>query len=196
MVPERYQQMMARAAEYGNDRIIVGAHYAMDVLGGRTLAQYDIAHLLANTKGYVGVKRGALQIDEFRQALSDARADLTAALEKKCAGKIAECATKDDGRFADLAKDETFYESILTYGLPTEYPSRVDRTEDVAELAPEAGYLLITAFPKLTLAQADSILTTTEGPGGGYLDDGSGFGVYSRLDLFKAAGDAARMSAK
>jgi hypothetical protein len=30
-VPERYQQMIARAAEYGNDRILVGAHYAMDV---------------------------------------------------------------------------------------------------------------------------------------------------------------------
>ncbi|MFI2901521.1 hypothetical protein ACH68G_25970, partial [Klebsiella aerogenes] len=28
LVPERYQQMVARAAEYGNDRIIVGAHYA------------------------------------------------------------------------------------------------------------------------------------------------------------------------
>ena len=38
LVPERYQQMVARGAEYGNDRIIMGAHYAMDVLGdGRSL---------------------------------------------------------------------------------------------------------------------------------------------------------------
>ena len=34
LVPERYEQMMARGAEYGNDRVIVGAHYAMDVIGG------------------------------------------------------------------------------------------------------------------------------------------------------------------
>jgi PAP2 superfamily len=38
LVPERYQEMIARGAEYGNDRIILGSHYAMDVLGGRTLA--------------------------------------------------------------------------------------------------------------------------------------------------------------
>jgi PAP2 superfamily len=38
LVPERYQQMIARGAEYGNDRILMGSHYAMDVMGGRTLA--------------------------------------------------------------------------------------------------------------------------------------------------------------
>jgi hypothetical protein len=32
-------------------------------------------------------------------------------------------------------------------------------------------------------AQADAILTLTEGPGDGFLDNGSAFGVYSRLDL-------------
>ncbi len=54
LVPDRYQEMVVRAAEYGNDRIIVGAHYAMDVLGGRTVATYDLAHLLANDPAYVG----------------------------------------------------------------------------------------------------------------------------------------------
>ena len=54
LMPERYREMVARAAEYGNDRIMVGAHYAMDVIAGRTLADYDVAHLLANDPGYVG----------------------------------------------------------------------------------------------------------------------------------------------
>ena len=54
LVPDRYQEMVVRAAEYGNDRIIMGAHYAMDVLGGRTLATYDLAHLLANDPAYMG----------------------------------------------------------------------------------------------------------------------------------------------
>jgi hypothetical protein len=66
--------------------------------------------------------------------------------------------------------------------------------EDVAKLAPEAGYLLTIAFPSLTLQQADQILTETEGPGGGFLDDGSPFGVYSRLNLYDAAGKAAAVS--
>jgi len=46
------------------------------------------------------------------------------------------------------------------------------------------------------LERADEILTETEGPGGGFLDDGSGFGVYSRLNLYAAAGRAAAIAAK
>ena len=53
LVPDRYPEMVVRAAEYGNDRIVLGAHYAMDVLGGRTLATYDLAHLLANDPAYM-----------------------------------------------------------------------------------------------------------------------------------------------
>ena len=66
--------------------------------------------------------------------------------------------------------------------------------EDVGKLAPEAGNLLTAAFPSLTLDQANQILTETEGPGGGFLDDGSAFGVYSRLNLYAAAGRAKQMS--
>jgi hypothetical protein len=38
-------------------------------------------------------------------------------------------------------------------------------------------------------------LTETEGPGGGFLDDGSAFGIYSRLNLYAAAGRAAELAA-
>jgi hypothetical protein len=67
--------------------------------------------------------------------------------------------------------------------LPTVYDKTVRVPEDIGKIAPEAGHLLTAAFPYLTSAQADSILTATEGPGGGFLDDGSAFGVYSRIDL-------------
>jgi PAP2 superfamily protein len=196
LVPERYQQMVTRAAEYGNDRIVLGAHYAMDVLGGRTLAEYDLAQLLANKTGYIVVKRGAIEIGNFRQALAAARDELTGALEKDCGGKIADCAAQDQSRFADPAKNSAFYEATQNYGLPVVFANNAEGTEDVAKLAPEAGYLLTAAFPSLTLAQADAILTQTEGPRGGFLDNGSAFGVYSRLDLYKAAEQAAALSAK
>ncbi len=60
----------------------------------------------------------------------------------------------------------------------------------MGKLAPETGYLLTAAFPYLTLDQANAILTATEGPGGGFLDNGSAFGVYSRLDLYRASQQA------
>ena len=207
LVPDRYQEMVVRAAEYGNDRIIMGAHYAMDVLGGRTVATYDLAHLLANDPAYVGrplkdfARATAMAepqvpatIGDFRAAIATARADLTKALEAGCGDTIAVCARQDTGRFNAPAMNEAFYATTQTYGLGVAHAETADKVEDVAMLAPEAGYLLTVAFPKLSLEEANRILTETEGPGGGFLDDGSAFGVYSRLNLYAAAGRAAALS--
>jgi hypothetical protein len=185
LVHERYQQMIVRGAEYGNDRILVGAHYAMDVIGGRTLALYDMAHLLADDPAYVN--------QDFQAAIRAARADMVAALAAACGKSAAEGAREDTGRFSNAAADEAFYDSTQTYGLAIVYPENADKIEDVGKLTPEAGRLLTAAFPSLTLEQADRILTETEGPGGGFLDNGSAFGVYSRLNLYAAAGRAAAL---
>ncbi len=191
MVPERYEQQVARAAEYGNDRIILGAHYTMDVIAGRTLALHDLAHLLANDPAYVGQpKRRAPVITDYPAALAAARADMAAALQSTCGAPVATCAASDDGRFHDPAANAALVAATQTYGLPVVYPAMAAAPEDVATIAPEAGHLLTAAFPQLTLAQADAILTATEGPGGGFLDDGSSFGLYSRLDLYAAAAKA------
>jgi hypothetical protein len=184
LVPERYPQMIARAAEYGYNRIVIGAHYAMDVIGGRTLALYDLAQLLANKPGYVGISRAGIRIDDFRKELTDARSEVAKLLAEDCGVSLPECAGRDSGRFADSITNTLLVEATQTYDLPIVFPENANRLEDVSKLAPEAGYLLMTAFPFLTLEQADHILTVTEGPGGGFLDNGSAFGVYSRLDLY------------
>ena len=207
LVPDRYQEMVVRAAEYGNDRIIMGAHYAMDVLGGRTVATYDLAHLLANDPAYVNrplkdfARATAMSspqvpetIADFRAAVAAAQADLTKALEAACGETVAVCARQDIGRFNAPAMNEAFYATTQTYGLGVAHPEIADKVEDVGAFAPEAGNLLTVAFPKLSLDEANRILTETEGPGGGFLDDGSAFGVYSRLNLYAAAGRAAQLS--
>jgi len=207
LVPDRYQEMVVRAAEYGNDRIILGAHYAMDVLAGRTLAAYDLAHLLANDPAFMNrpLRNVAMTtatsepqvqptIGDFKAAVAAARADLTNALEAACGKPVAVCAREDTGRFSSPAMNEAFYMTTQTYGLPQVHPETADRIEDVGAIAPEAGNLLTAAFPKLSLEEANRILTETEGPGGGFLDDGSAFGVYSRLNLYAAAGRAAALS--
>jgi hypothetical protein len=98
------------------------------------------------------------------------------------------------GRFSSPAGSEAFYTVTQTYGLPVVHPELADKVEDVGLVAPEAGYLLTVAFPKLTLDEANRILTETEGPGGGFLDNGSSFGVYSRLNLYAASQRAAALS--
>ena len=196
LVPERYKEMIARGAEYGNDRILMGAHYAMDVLGGRALATYDLAHLLANDPVYMGrTYKHAPVLKDYQAALKGARDDVRKALEAACGKAVADCAREDIGRFSDPAQNEAFYAATQTYGLPVVYPKAAMARPDVGKLAPEAGYLLTTAFPTLTLDQANAILTDTLGPGGGFLDDGSAFGVYSRLNLYAAGSRAAAMVA-
>jgi membrane-associated phospholipid phosphatase len=196
MLPERYQQMIARGAEYGNDRILIGAHYTMDVLGGRTLALYDVAHLLANDPAYLNRKLGkAPLIGDYQAALKIAQSELRDALAQGCGDAVPSCARQDIGRFSNPASNEAFYAVTQTYGLPAVYGKNANALEDVSALAHEAGYLLTAAFPSLSLDQADQILTETEGPGGGFLDDGSSFGVYSRLNLYAAAGRAAALAA-
>ena len=208
LVPERYPQMIARAAEYGNNRILMGAHYAMDVIGGRTLATYDLAHLLANDPVYlnrplkdVATATAMSQqpvpatISDFQAAVRAARGDLVKLLEAACGKRVAECADEDIGRFSAPAMNDAFHAATLTYGLPVVYPERARMRVDIGKVAPEAGYLLTVAFPALSLDQANQILTDTQGPGGGFLDDGSAFGVYSRLDLYSAGKRAAVLAA-
>jgi hypothetical protein len=78
LVPERYVQMIDRGAEYGNDRIVMGSHYAMDVLGGRTLALYDMAHLFANDSSYLNLSvREATPISDFQGSVRKARSERT-----------------------------------------------------------------------------------------------------------------------
>lgn len=191
LVPDRYQEMIVRGAEYGNDRIIMGAHYAMDVLGGRTLALYDMAHLLANDPAYIGqTRKGKPSITDFQAALGRARIDVANTLTVACGKPVRECAREDTSRFSNPAADEAFYAETQTYNLPVVYPKNASSVEDVSKIAPEAGYLLTSAFPGLTLEQADHILTDTEGPGGGFLDNGSAFGLYSRMNLYLAAAKA------
>ena len=210
LVPERYQQMITRAAEYGTNRIVVGAHYAMDVLGGRAVALHAVAHLLANDPAYVGqmrrnpavvndMSRGtntAVTLTDYRAALEAARTDLTAFLKEACGDTVATCARADTGRFRDAAANAALYDATQTYDLPVVHPQRVGTTDDVGRIAPEAGHLLTAAFPALSLAEANAILTETQGPGGGFLDDGSAFGVYARLNLYAAAGKAAALAAR
>jgi hypothetical protein len=197
LVPDRYSQQITRAAEYGNNRIVLGAHYAMDVIGGRTVALYDLAQLLSENPAYLNQKLPKTQpIANYGEALKQARADLTKALQASTGTTIAAAAAKDSSRFANASANEAFYESTQTYGLPVVYPAQASAPEDVAKIAPEAGNLLTAAFPYLTLKQADDILTATEGPGGGFLDNGSHFGLYSRLDLYKAGLQAAVQAPK
>src|SRR5262245_26810688 len=53
LVPEAYQRFLTRASEYGNSRIVLGAHYPLDVMMGRVLGTYDVVQMMNNNPKYL-----------------------------------------------------------------------------------------------------------------------------------------------
>ena len=84
----------------------------MDVLGGRTLATYDVAQLLANKPEYVGAKREELVIDNYQEVLAAARTDMTSALEKGCGQTLTLCSRQDDRAALPSAKSGLFMKPL------------------------------------------------------------------------------------
>jgi autotransporter-associated beta strand protein len=186
MVPERYQQLLTRASEYGNSRIVIGSHYPLDIIGGRIIGTYSIVQLLNNNPDYLnqtisdyGVSNVTTSSD-FAGLLHSATTDLRNLLQQGCGTEIASCAAGGaTDRFSDTKQNRTDYTFRLTYGLPSIGPT------NLPPVVPQgAEVLLATRFPYLTAAQRGDVLATTELPSGVPLDDGSG---WARLNLYAAA---------
>ena len=116
MVPELYQSMMVRASQYGNSRIVLGVHYARDVVGGRSLAQYDLAQALANPD-YINnsaTTGAAINLPGLFQA---AAPELNSYLSAGCGASVASCAASQSNPFAPSAANAAAYAVTLTYGM-------------------------------------------------------------------------------
>jgi autotransporter-associated beta strand protein len=195
LVPERYQQFMTRASEYGNSRIVLGVHYPLDVMMGRVLGTYDVVQMLNNNPKYLNATvNGVFGIGDltttnnFSTVFNSALTDVRGLLQAGCGTDIATCsATSATDRFSGYSADRSFYFNNLTYGLAPTTLSNIDKS-----LFPALGtgpeILLLTRFPYLTPAQRQDVLATTGLPAGGPLDNADPqFAVYARLNLFAAS---------
>ncbi|UXM95381.1 autotransporter outer membrane beta-barrel domain-containing protein [Bartonella sp. HY329] len=184
MVPERYKEMMLRGSEYGNSRIVLGVHYAFDVIGARIHTLYALTQALNNNPDYLnsevpGILGGRFALPSDFKALFDAaQQDLRNLLNEGCAGDLTLCTKTTDG-FAQSLKDKEVYRYRLTYGLPTVGATNLDA------VVPEGAEVLIAnRFPYMSKEQLREVLATTEIQSGHALDNGSG---YARLNLYDAA---------
>ncbi|MGU3560087.1 autotransporter domain-containing protein [Methylobacterium radiotolerans] len=168
-IPQRFQELLTRASELGDNRIEAGMHSPTDVIGGRVLATAFAIRALNDPAN------AALLGEAFAQAQRY--------LSQACGGPLERCAHAPvdpaTDRFSDYARDKAAYTARLTYGLPPVGPT--DRPP-VVPVGAEA--LLATRFPYLTAAQRRDVIATTELPSGGFLDNGLG---YDRINLFAAA---------
>src|SRR5262249_18598533 len=125
MVPERYQQLLTRASEYSDSRIVLGAHTPLDIIGGRVLATYDLVQLLNGNPAYAGQTVSVFgdgtvtSPSDFPTLFSSATTDLRKLLQDGCGTDIASCAASGaSDRFSSARQNRIDYTNRLTYGLP------------------------------------------------------------------------------
>ncbi|MDQ0455981.1 acid phosphatase [Rhizobium paknamense] len=172
LVPQRYQEMLTRAARMGENRILAGMHQTFDVLGGRVQATAVVAYNL-NRPDYAALKGEAYQQTQTWLGKATGAANLSALLAR------AHDKTAQD-TFGDYAANKAYFTERLTYG----YPQITD--PNLKPSVPKgAEVLLETRLPYLTAQQRRVVLKTTELPSGyPILNDAEGWG---RLNLFAAA---------
>lgn len=170
-IPERFQELVARASELADTRIIAGMHSPLDVIGGRTLGT-ALAAATLDDPANAGLKAAARsQAASYFQAQTGTTADTLYA--------YAHSATVDADPYADRAANAIAVRRRLTYAFPR-------RGSGDPQVVPKgAEVLLETRQPYLDAAARREVLRTTALPGGFPLLDGPE--QWGRLDLFTAA---------
>ena len=171
-LPERYQEMVTRALELGENRILAGMHSPLDVVSGRIQAQAIVAANLLDAET-AKIKAGAVaQAHATLMAKTGTTADNFY--------DYAHSGTAANDRFADYATNKAAYIRRMTFGF-----APIGSTTAPAVVPKGAEVLLETRLPYLTDAQRRVVLKTTAMPSGyPIMDDAEGWG---RLNLFAAA---------
>ncbi|MCA8064188.1 phosphatase PAP2 family protein [Burkholderia sp. AU38729] len=170
LVPERFQEMLSRGLELGENRILAGMHSPLDVIGGRMLA---LAVSAANLTAYASDAQAAYtQAHQTLQQLTATSATTFSA--------FAHSGTTATDRFADYTTNKAAFLRRMTFGF-----AAIESTDAPPVVPKGAEILLQTRFPYLSADQRRVVLKTTEVPSGyPVMDDAEGWG---RLNLFAAA---------
>ena len=194
LLPELAPEILARTSEAANDRIVLGVHYPLDIMGGRIAGEAALATRWSDAT--------------FRtEVLEPARAELLAYFQQVTGHDLAYDMQHDidyrsnpyggaampggSPQIVDSKRTATdVYTERLTYGFPT---------SGTAGLAPSvpagASNLLLTTFPTLTDAQRTQVLALTEIASGHPLDQSqSADGSWERLNLAAAMSATVQIS--
>ena len=174
-VPELGPQLVARGSEAGYNRMVMGVHYPLDVIGGRMTGTAAAADRWNDPK--------------MRDAVRQAGQEIKAELEWRTGKPLAEAVAEDSPyRSTDEAVDE--YTERMTNGFEQVY--RNDAPMIVPQAAPD---LLLSAHPELSYAQRASVLRQTAIQSGYPLDDQSPEGSWQRLNIAAAMAAYVRVNA-
>ncbi|WP_431964828.1 glycoside hydrolase domain-containing protein [Actinacidiphila sp. bgisy160] len=172
LLPELAPSILARTSEYGDNRIVLGFHYPLDVMGGRISGQATVAHRWADPG--------------FAKLLLQAHTEMENVLLALCAKEgygdtLAACAGDSYGGLT-AAQQVDLYTRRLDYGF-----SQVGKSGQALKAPSDAAALLITAFPDLSAEQRTQILEQTATDSGFPLDlTADGGASWERINLSAA----------
>lgn len=178
LFPQRYQELITRAMEMGENRILAGMHSPLDVMGGRIQATAVVAYSLNKTS----MDKAATykQVQDYLMAQTGT-SDFNALLAKARTPVTTDTSNVNYDRFSDYAANKLYFTQRLSYALP-QIAANAGRAPSVPK---GAEVLLETRLPYLTAAQRRVVLKTTQIDSGHPLaNDEEGWG---RLNLFAAA---------
>ncbi|MFT8704804.1 esterase-like activity of phytase family protein [Bifidobacterium aquikefiricola] len=208
LLPELAPEILARGSEAGNNRIVLGVHYPLDIIGGRMDGDAANAARWSDP--------------EFvKDQLMPARAELVNYLTAQCKANgegstLAACitATKANGTngysndFVDVVSKEAVtdrasaikvYENRMTYGF-SQVGTGVSALQkaastSVANVPTGAENLLITTYPTLSSAQRREVLAMTALPVSDEPLQAESQGYYN-LDLAAAMSSTVQLDSK
>ncbi|MBT1178054.1 phosphatase PAP2 family protein [Bifidobacterium callimiconis] len=190
ILPELGPEIMTRVSEAGNNRIVLGVHYPLDIMGGHIAGQYGVATAVSSndkTKADAAAARTELVNYLTAQCKADGHGDTLDA----CIANTG--ANNDKGYVNDFTDDVVktavtdrksaidAYTARMTYGFAQTGKA------DQAAVVPDAAVSMldnVAAFKNLTADQKKAVLAATEGDSGYPLDASSN--GWARINLAKA----------
>lgn len=197
LIPELAPEILTRASEAGNNRIVLGVHYPLDIMGGRIDGEAANVARWSDT---------AFRTDKILPAQKELRSYLTSRCKADGYGDtLAACIDKTGANdkngytnsftdvvatvaVTDRASALTVYKERLTYGF-----SQTGKSGQKAVVPEGAENLLLTTFPTLSASQRRTVLADTEIDSGYPLDSSSE--GYQRLNLAAAMSSKVTLSA-
>ena len=164
LVPQDYQNMLARASAYGNSRIVLGVHYPLDIIASRAFSAYDLAQAFTNPAYQNGtattVQGAATNSFNLATLYNAAKPEIQTYLTTRgaaagCGATIAACSTSAvntaNDPYVPSAATAAAYVANLTYGLPTLTLAQAPQ-EAAAAGGPDASILLAPLYGGNTAA--------------------------------------------
>ncbi|MFM2480647.1 autotransporter-associated beta strand repeat-containing protein [Celerinatantimonas sp. YJH-8] len=182
-IPQRFSEMLYRASQLGENRIIAGMHSPVDVIGGRIEAESVAATALLDDAKRTDAETAYTTAQSYfgAQANSAGSSLYAYAHRTVTAPGSVTADVQDNNYYADHDAIKAAYRARLTYG----FTQDLSLAGQAPVVPAGAETLLATRQPYLSAAQRRAVLATTEVDSGyPILDQSNGWG---RLDYVTAA---------